>query len=146
MTDDEVLERARSIAAKRLRRRSFALCSPVRSSELICPMIGNEPKEVFLVVYLDSRHRVIRHERVFTGTLNTCAVYPREVVRGALLSGAGAVILAHNHPSGDLQASRADRDMTEKVREALSTIDVRVLDHLIVNGAEYVSFVERGFL
>lgn len=103
-------------------------------------------REVFAVVFLDARHRVLDVEELFAGTLTQTSVYPREVVRRALGHNAAAVILAHNHPSGLAEPSRADEVLTRQLQQALGTVDIRVLDHLIVAGAAVLSFAERGML
>ncbi len=102
--------------------------------------------EVFAALFLDARHRVIAFEPLFRGTVDGASVHPREVVRQALVHNAAAVILAHNHPSGVAEPSFADRAVTERLEQALATVDVRVLDHLVVGDGETVSFVERGWL
>jgi DNA repair protein RadC len=101
--------------------------------------------EVFAVLFLDQRHRVISFDTMFTGTIDGASVYPREVVKAALKHNAAAVILAHNHPSGVAEPSQADQNITRRLQDALNLIDVRVLDHFVV-GAEAVSFAERGLL
>ncbi|AOV15909.1 hypothetical protein BJI67_01420 [Acidihalobacter aeolianus] len=98
------------------------------------------------MLWLDNRHRVIAFEELFQGTIDGCSVYPREVVRKALEHNAAACILAHNHPSGVTEPSRADQSITDKLKQALGQIDVRVLDHLIIGGAEVTSMAERGML
>ncbi|MFC0268827.1 RadC family protein [Kushneria aurantia] len=102
--------------------------------------------EIFAALFLDSQHRVLRFEKLFTGTLDSAAVYPREVVKQALAVGAGAVIFAHNHPSGVAEPSDADRRITTRLTEALGLFDIRVLDHFIVGDGEVLSFAERGLL
>ncbi len=101
---------------------------------------------MFACLFLDTRHRVIGFEPLFRGTLDGAAVYPREVVKRALVHNAGAVILAHNHPSGDCEPSEADRAITRRLGEALGLIDVRLLDHLVVAGGTHVSLAERGWI
>ncbi|VAW93941.1 UPF0758 family protein, partial [hydrothermal vent metagenome] len=96
--------------------------------------------------FLDTRHRVIEFEELFRGTIDGASVHPREVLRRALAHNAAAVILAHNHPSGIAEPSRADRHITERLTDALALVDVRVLDHLVVGDGEVVSFAERGWL
>jgi len=103
-------------------------------------------REHFGVLYLDSQHRVLHWEILFSGTLNAAAVYPREVVRAALQQHAAAVILAHNHPSGVAEPSIADRQITERIQQALLLVDIRVLDHLVIGAGVSVSFAERGWL
>jgi DNA repair protein RadC len=102
-------------------------------------------REEFAVLYLDSQHRLTRSETLFRGTLSQTAVYPREVVRSALANNAGAVVFAHNHPSGSAEPSRADEHLTQTLKSALTLVDVRVLDHLVV-GDTVVSFAERGLI
>ena len=101
---------------------------------------------MFTVLFLDSRHHLIAARELFRGTLTQTAVYPREVVKQALLSNAAAVILSHNHPSGVVEASVADRSLTQSLQAALALIDVAVLDHIIVAGSQSLSFAERGWL
>jgi DNA repair protein RadC len=102
--------------------------------------------EVFIVVYLNSQHRLIAAEEAFRGTLNQTAVYPREIVKGALRRNAAALAIAHNHPGGNQDASRADEYLTQQLKTALALIDVRVLDHFIVAGDSVVSFAEKGLI
>ena len=102
--------------------------------------------EVFIAVYLDSRHRVIEAVEHFRGTLSQTSVYPREIVKGALARNAAAVALAHNHPSGSAEPSRADEFLTQTLKSALALVDVRVLDHFVVAGDSLLSFAERGLL
>jgi len=99
---------------------------------------------VFAVLFLDNQHQVLKFERLFFGTLNAAAVYPRVVVEQALTHHAAAVILAHNHPSGVAEASIADKHITQKLEQALQLIDVRVLDHMIIAGHQCYSFAEHG--
>ena len=108
--------------------------------------LGEREHEVFVVVFLDTQHRVIAIEELFRGTLSQTSVYPREVVKEALARNAGAVILAHNHPSGNPEPSRADEFLTQTLKAALALVDVRVLDHLVVTRAGVLSFAERGLI
>lgn len=103
------------------------------------------PFEVFSCLFLDNKHRIIEYEELFRGTIDGANVHPREVVRRVLHHNAAAIILAHNHPSGVAEPSQSDIQITDKLKQALETIDVRVLDHFIV-GDELVSFAERGLL
>lgn len=104
------------------------------------------PHEVFAVLFLDTQHRLLALEELFRGTLAQTSVYPREVVKRALALNAGAAILAHNHPSGTAEPSRADEFLTAQIKSALQLVDVRLLDHLVVGGNDVLSFVERGLL
>lgn len=103
------------------------------------------PFEVFACLFLDNKHRVIAYEELFRGTIDSASVHPREVVRRVLQHNAAAIVLAHNHPSGVAEPSQSDTAITNKLKQALGTIDVRVLDHFII-GDEIVSFAERGLI
>ena len=103
-------------------------------------------REALTVLWLDNQHRLIAHDTLFLGTINTIAVHPREVVKAALRHNAAAVILAHNHPSGHAEPSDADRHITERLKNALALVDIRTLDHLVIGGMDIVSFAERGWL
>lgn len=120
--------------------------SPKAVREYLGLQLGQLAHEVFAVLFLDAQHRLIRFDEMFRGTLAQTSVYPREVVRRALELNAGAVILAHNHPSGLAEPSRSDEFLTQSLKSALALVDVRVLDHLVVGRGEVVSFAERGLL
>jgi len=102
--------------------------------------------EVFLVLYLDANHRLIEPQELFRGTLTQTSVYPRELVKGALARNAAALAVAHNHPSGQAEPSRADEFLTQTLKSTLSLVDVRVIDHFVVAGDQVVSFAERGLI
>jgi DNA repair protein RadC len=110
--------------------------------------LASEPDEVFAVLFLNNRHRLIQFEKLFHGTIDGASVHPRVVVRRSLELNAAAVILSHNHPSGVAEPSSADCQITQRLREALELIDVRLLDHVIVGDpdSEPVSLAERGLL
>jgi len=126
--------------------RDIALASPADTRNYLKSRLRAYPQEVFACLFLDNRHRVICFEELFTGTIDGASVHPREVVRQALYHNAAALIFAHNHPSGVAEPSHADRQITQRLKNALELIDVRVLDHLVVGDAEVVSFAERGLL
>jgi len=107
---------------------------------------ANLEHEVFLVLYLTAQHQLIEAVELFRGTLTQTSVYPRELVKGALARNAAAVVIAHNHPSGHAEPSHADEHLTQTLKSALSLVDVRVLDHLVVAGSQVVSFAEKGLL
>jgi len=142
---DDVLERAQALLAQRYRVGSPVLTSPALTREFLRMHLGACEHEVFGMLHLDSRHRLIAVENLFRGTINSSSVHPREVVKSALAHNAAAVVLYHNHPSGLTEPSAADELITRRLREALALIDVRVLDHLIVAEAIY-SFAEAGLL
>lgn len=120
--------------------------NPAHVREFLLLQLGGLPHEVFCVLFLDTQHRLVRMEEMFRGTLTQASVYPREVVRRALELHAAAVILAHNHPSGVAEPSRADEHLTQQLRSALQLVDVRVLDHMVVGANQVTSFAERGLL
>lgn len=144
-TANEVMTAARSVLARRVRR-GTAFTSPQLSRDYLRVKLGVLEHEVFVVVLLDTRHRLIEALELFRGTIDSTSVYPREVVKEALARNASAVILAHNHPSGTAEPSQADEAITRRLREALALVDIRVLDHLIVAGQDVASFAERGLL
>lgn len=139
-----VLEMARRHLFEQIQR-GDALSSPEQTKQYLTSQLRAYPHEVFAALYLDNRHRVIEFEVLFNGTIDGASVYPREIVKNALSKNAAAIIFAHNHPSGVAEPSMADRQITDKLKQALQLVDIRVLDHIIV-GDEMVSFAERGLL
>ncbi|MBN8441553.1 MAG: DNA repair protein RadC [Thauera sp.] len=141
-----VMELARRALSETLRERAL-FDSPQAVRDWLRLRLGHLPHEVFCVMLLDARHRLIDAIDLFRGTLTQTSVYPREVVKLALEHNAAAVIFAHNHPSGAAEPSTADELLTRSLKEALALVDVRVLDHFVVpaHGAP-VSFAERGLL
>ena len=124
-----------------------SLTSPTAVRDWLRLRLAGQQQEVFLALWLDAQNRLIRADALFTGTLTQTSVYPREVVKAALAANAAAVILAHNHPSGNATPSDADRTLTQALKNALALIDVNVLDHFIVAGnSPPLSFAERGLL
>lgn len=123
-----------------------SLSSPQAVKDYLRLSLGNLPHEVFVVLFMDARNRLLAADQMFQGTLTQTSVYPREVVKRALTHNAAAVILAHNHPSGATEPSQADRYLTESLKQALALVDVQVLDHIIVAGRSVHSFAERGLL
>ena len=144
-TPEETLLAARQAIAKRFRR-GATLSSPGLVREYLRVTFATLDHEVFCVLLLDTHHRLLSFQQMFRGTLDSAAVFPREVVKEVLKYNAGAVIFAHNHPSGVAEPSVADECITRRLKEALALIDVRVLDHLVVAGATFVSMAERGWL
>lgn len=122
------------------------LLSPEMAREFLQSQLAQEEREIFLVIFMDSQHRVIKHSKLFSGTLSHVEVHPREIVREAIKMNASAVILAHNHPSGCAEPSKADKLITERVVKCCQFMDIRVLDHLVIGRGEYVSFAERGWI
>ena len=126
--------------------KGVALTSPSMAHDFLRSQIGNLGHEVFGCIYLDNRHRILCFEEIFRGSIDGANVYPREVIKQCLKHQAAAVILAHNHPSGDSSPSAADHDITQKLVEALNLVDIRVLDHIIVGDAKCYSFAENGLI
>jgi DNA repair protein RadC len=122
------------------------LTSPEATRDYVKLRLDGLGYEVFAMILLDNRHGVLRYLELFRGTLDGASVHPREVVRLVMAHNAAAVILAHNHPSGVTEPSQADIRITQRIKDALALIDVRVLDHLIVGEGEGVSFAERGLI
>lgn len=141
-----VLAQAREILLRLSRQPSVVLKAPQAVREYLVTMLGAQEREFFVMVALDNRHRVIASEILFAGTIDGSRVYPREVVRCALRHNAAAVIFAHNHPSGVLESSQADELITQRLTDALSLVDIRVLDHFVIGGGQAASFAERGLL
>jgi DNA repair protein RadC len=140
-----IFEMALRALQEQIRERDV-LSSPQQVRQYLCLKLGGLEREVFAVLFLDAQNRVLAHEELFSGTLAQTSVYPREVVKRALQHNAAAVILAHNHPSGVAEPSRADELLTQALKSALALVDVRVLDHFIVAGNAALSFAERGLL
>ncbi|MEJ2604403.1 MAG: DNA repair protein RadC [Gammaproteobacteria bacterium] len=145
---------ARLKATAELARRYFAekvrpgrtISGPADTSRYLIARLRDQPQEVFCCLFLDNRHRVIRFEEMFRGTVDGTSVYPREVVRRALALNAAAVILAHNHPSGVAEPSQADESITRRLKAALDLVDIRMLDHLIVGDGLATSLASRGLV
>ena len=140
-----VMEMARRALKEQAKQRD-ALTSPQAVRDYLRLQLGTREYEVFMAVFLDTQNRVIAMEELFRGTLKETSVYPREVVKRALAHNAGAVIFAHNHPSGVAEPSRADEAITLALKQALALVDVRVLDHFIVAAGGGVSLAERGLV
>ena len=140
-----VIELARRALAATLRDRPV-FESPAAVKHYLQLQLAQLTREVFAVLFLDHQQRLLAFETLFQGTLSQTSVYPREVVQRALALNASAVILAHNHPSGVAEPSRADEFLTQSLKQALALVDVRVIDHIVVGTGSTVSFAERGLL
>lgn len=144
--DDYVISRALEILESRLRKPGAALTSPGAARDLCALRLGHLEHEVFAVLFLDNRHRLIAFEEMFRGTIDGSSVHPREVLKRALQLNAQAVILSHNHPSQSIEPSGADRALTSRLKDVLGMVDIRVLDHILVGGASSMSFAEDGII
>jgi DNA repair protein RadC len=144
-TAEEILSAARVVLSYRVRKGS-ALTNPRATRDYLSVKLGAREHEIFAILFLDNRNRVIECVEMFRGTIDGATVHPREVVKEALERNAAAVIFAHNHPSGVAEPSQADELITRRLRDALSLVEIKVLDHLVIGGSEVTSFAERGLL
>jgi DNA repair protein RadC len=144
--EDEIIRQALAILEQRVFNASPVLNQPAAVAGYLRLHLTAEPNETFAVLYLDDQHRALSFEPLFRGSANQAPVYPRVVAQRALLLNATGLIVAHQHPSGMTEPSDADRAMTETLKTALSTVDVRLLDHLIIGQGKPFSFAERGLL
>ncbi len=144
--NEEIIAKALTIIKRRLRVTDLQIGSPKDSKDYFTLKLACLPHEVFACMWLDSQNRLIEYSELFRGTLTQTSVYPREVLKEALRLNAGGVILAHNHTSGLPEPSRADEMITQEIKKLLALVDVKVLDHIIIGGANTMSFAERGLL
>jgi len=142
--ENQILEHAAEILATRYVR-GDAFCNPQATKDFLKFKLANYEREVFAILLLDNQNRLIEYRELFFGTIDAASVYPREVVKVVLETNSAAVMFAHNHPSGNSTPSEADKRITDKLKNALALIDVRVLDHIVI-GKECMSFAERGYL
>lgn len=145
ITEADILDMALRLSRKRLRKGRI-IGSANEAFLYLQALMHEYEHEVFGVLFLDTKHRVIRFEELFKGTLDAASVYPREVTKRGLELNAAAVILVHNHPSGDPEPSEADKRITHRLLDALSLVDIRTLDHVVVASEGCVSLAERGYL
>ena len=142
---DQILEAARQAIEHKMQR-GASFSSPVAVKEYLRAKLAGFEHEVFAVLFLDTHHCLIEYAEMFRGTIDSASVYPREVVKQALRLNAAAVIVSHNHPSGNPEPSGADKVLTQRLKEALALVDVRTLDHIVVAGGSTTSFAERGLI
>ncbi len=140
-----VMEISRRYLAWQLRR-DDGFTQPAMVRDYLTSQLRHQQREVFVVLLLDSQHRLLKYVELFHGTINAAPVYPREIIKLVMQHNAAAVILAHNHPSGVAEPSQADQRVTERLKKALSMIDVALLDHFVIGSGRPVSFAERGLL
>ena len=142
---DQILDAARQAIGQKMQR-GTAFTSPALVKEFLATKLSCLEQEVFAILFLDTQHRLIEYREMFRGTIDSASVYPREVVKEALILNAAAVIISHNHPSGNPEPSSTDKALTQRLKETLALVDVRTLDHIIVAGTDTTSFAERGLL
>ncbi|MBD8643482.1 DNA repair protein RadC [Stenotrophomonas sp. CFBP 13724] len=142
---DQILAAARLVIDQK-NPRGTLFTSPAEVKDFLRTKLASFEHEVFAALFLDCQHRLIEYVELFRGTIDQASVYPREIVKEALRLNAAAVVFSHNHPSGSPEPSQADRHLTQRLKEALSLVDVRTLDHVVVGGAITTSFAECGLL
>lgn len=145
-TDQQTIRTALTLLECQLREPGAAFTSSSSVRDWLRLQFATLDREAFTVLWLDNQHRLIAHDTLFLGTINSITVHPREVVKAGLKHNAAAAVLAHNHPSGEAEPSHADRQITTRLKQALELVDIHLLDHLVVGGMEIVSFAERGWL
>jgi DNA repair protein RadC len=146
LDDDQIIALALGIVRNRLRTFSYSFASPESVTSYLTIELANLESERFDVLFLNNQNRLIEHVPMFYGTIDGASVYPREVVKKALELNAAAVILAHNHPSGIQSPSQADKNITQKIKDAMALMEIRTLDHIIVAGGSTYSFAEHGLI
>jgi len=146
LKDSLIIEQALQILDRQMKSKGIELTSPQHIRQFLRLELERYEHEVFCVMFLDQKHRVIKFEHMFTGTIDGASVYPREVCKKALEYNAAAVVFAHNHPSGAAIESGADERITKRLKDALNMLDIRTLDHFIVGHGEITSFAEKGLI
>lgn len=146
LSAQQTIREALTLPEHQLREPGAAFISTQAARDWLRLQLSTLEREEFIVLWLDNQHRLIAHETLFRGTISHTEVHPREVVKSGLKHNAAAALVAHCHPSGLAEPSNADRQITERLRQALNLVDIRLLDHLVVGGMDIVSFAERGWL
>ncbi|WP_145576324.1 MULTISPECIES: RadC family protein [Yersinia] len=144
--EQRTIRRALNLLAKQLREPGVSFTSTHVTRDWLRLHLTGLEREVFIVLWLDNQNRLLAQETLFTGTINSTTVHPRELVKSAMKHNAASAVLAHNHPSQLAEPSQTDRQITDRIKTALELVDVRVLDHMVVGGLDIVSFAERGWL
>ena len=145
VTESDLLRMANQVARKRLAK-GVSIASTTDTAQRLQTLLQEREHEVFAMIFLDTQHRLLAFEELFRGTLGSASVYPREIVKRALLLNSAAVIAVHNHPSGHPEPSNSDRAITQALKQALALVDINLLDHVVVGAEGYVSLTERGQL
>lgn len=144
--EKRIINMALQLLEKQIKVRPYSFTSSTQTRDYLRLQLERLEKEVFMVLYLDNQHRLISSDITAIGTISEASVYPREIVKESLTFNAAAVILAHNHPSGVAEPSQADRALTDKLKEILSLVEIKLLDHFVVGHGEVISFAERGWI
>ncbi|MXV30639.1 DNA repair protein RadC [Aeromonas veronii] len=145
INEEELLTIANQIARQKLAK-GVAITDKHLAQQALQTLLQSREHEVFAMLFLDNQHRILAYEELFRGTLSSASVYPREVVKRALALNAAALMLVHNHPSGHPEPSRANIEITQRLQSALSLVDIRTLDHLVVASNGVVSLKQRGYM
>lgn len=145
-TEQQTVRTALTLLERQLREPGASFTSSHTVRDWLRLQLATLEREEFIALFLDNQHRLIAHDTLFTGTINHTQVHPREVVKAALKYNAAAILVAHSHPSGLAEPSDADRRITERLKQALDLVDIRLLDYLVVGGLDIVSFAEHGWL
>ena len=145
LTDEDILEKASDILLEKINN-SDVISNPKDTRTFLKFKLSTLEYEVFAVIFLNNRHRIITYKELFRGTIDGASVYPREVVKEALAVNATSIIIAHNHPSGSLRPSEEDIKLTKKIKQAGELLDIKVLDHIIAGENNYYSFADEGLL
>ncbi|MBE8182524.1 MAG: JAB domain-containing protein [Candidatus Portiera sp.] len=141
-----VMELARRYLEEVMLRQSESLNSPTKIKNFLCHRLGDSTREVFACLFMDNKNRVIEYKELFSGTIDSANVYPREIIRHALQVNAAGLVVVHNHPSGSVKPSVADKHITGVIKDACELMEIRLLDHIIVSGNKSLSFLEDGLL
>ena len=142
----KIIKRALKILESRMTYESNIFSSPDDTKNYLRLKLGNKEREIFSVLYLSSQHQLISYEELFLGTIDGASIHVREIVKLGLALNAAAIVCAHNHPSGICEPSKADKFITQRIRDACELVDIRMLDHLIVSATGSVSLAERGLI
>jgi DNA repair protein RadC len=146
MHEQKIIDQALSILESRLQKTELRVSEPSVAESYLKLQLSELEYESFRVMFLNNNHELIQLKEMFRGTIDSAAVYPREIVKATLAFNAAAVILTHNHPSGNCKPSQADKHITQRLSDALRLIDVRVLDHIVIGGSDSFSFAKHGLV
>lgn len=146
LSEADIFVMARELAIKKMKAGEVGMTSPSMISEFLRSIAQSYEREVFGVIHLNTTHQVIDVDELFFGTVNQAACYPRDLVKSCLARNSSAIVIYHNHPSGNTKPSHSDRVLTNRIKEALALVDVRVLDHFVVSATEATSFADMGWM
>lgn len=145
LSEEDILAQASAIIDGRFKK-GAQITAPADSKQLFINKLATSEREVFAVLYLDTRHYILGYEELFYGTIDSASVYPREIIKKGLEFNAAALVISHNHPSGEASASKSDNQITKAVKDSCAIMGMRLLDHIIVGGSTVYSFAEHGLM